>query len=81
MFFSQLFEKQLGRQRAMLDAFVVRPFTRMFVSSLMNQAEQMRVIDGAKAPGKRRKGVAFFVRHFPVSYPLRFELSRDPANI
>ena len=25
MFFSQLFEKQLGRQRAMLDAFVVRP--------------------------------------------------------
>ena len=26
MFFSQLFEKQLGRQRAMLDAFVVSPF-------------------------------------------------------
>ena len=25
MFFSQLFEKQLGRQRAMLDAFVVSP--------------------------------------------------------
>jgi hypothetical protein len=26
----------------------------------------MRIIDGAKA-SKRRKGVAFFVRHFPVS--------------
>jgi len=29
MFFSQLFEKQLGRQRAMLDAFVVScPFPK-----------------------------------------------------
>jgi hypothetical protein len=26
MFFSQLFEKQLSRQRAMLDSFVVSPF-------------------------------------------------------
>jgi hypothetical protein len=31
-----------------------------------SQGEQMRIIDGAKA-SKRRKGVAFFVRHFPVS--------------
>ena len=29
MFFSQLFEKQLGRQRAMLDAFVVSPQYRV----------------------------------------------------
>jgi len=35
MFFSQLFEKQLGRQRAMLDAFVVSPL--LPVQSLANE--------------------------------------------
>jgi hypothetical protein len=77
MFFSQLFDKQLGRQRAMLDSFVVRPFTKAVESSLINQVEQMRVIDGAKAQGKRRKGVPFFVRHFPVSSVIQY---RSPAD-
>lgn len=40
----------------------------LFRLGVDNQAEQIRVIDGAKAPGKRRKGVAFFVRHFPVRW-------------
>jgi hypothetical protein len=33
----------------------------------VSQNEQIRVIDGAKTSIKRRKGVAFFVKHVPVS--------------
>jgi hypothetical protein len=42
----------------------------------------MRTIDGAKVAGKRRKGVAFFVRHFPVScYNLGLSHEADEADI
>ncbi|WWC85953.1 uncharacterized protein L201_000823 [Kwoniella dendrophila CBS 6074] len=51
IFFAQLFDKQLGRQRQMLDYFV---------------NEQIRVIEASKLTVKKRKGVAFFVKHFPV---------------
>jgi hypothetical protein len=30
------------------------------------QNEQVKVIDAARMSVKRRKGVAFFVKHFPV---------------
>ncbi|ORY34282.1 exocyst complex component Sec3-domain-containing protein [Naematelia encephala] len=51
LFFSQLFDRQLSRQRAVLDAFV---------------NEQIRVIESARATAKKRRGVLFFVRHFPI---------------
>ncbi|WVQ80381.1 hypothetical protein IAT38_002486 [Cryptococcus sp. DSM 104549] len=51
MFFGQLFDKQLLKQRAMLDMFV---------------NEQIRTIEASKMTIRKRKGVAFFVRHFPV---------------
>jgi hypothetical protein len=42
----------------------------------------MRTIDGAKVAGKRRKGVAFFVRHFPVSCRLHdIPQAADEADI
>lgn len=31
------------------------------------QNEQVKVIDAARMSVKRRKGVAFFIKHFPVS--------------
>nr|XP_019014642.1 exocyst protein [Kwoniella pini CBS 10737]OCF53423.1 exocyst protein [Kwoniella pini CBS 10737] len=51
IFFSQLFDKQLARQRQMLDYFV---------------NDQIRVIEASKQTIKKRKGVAFFVKHFPI---------------
>ncbi|WWC58251.1 uncharacterized protein I303_100789 [Kwoniella dejecticola CBS 10117] len=51
IFFSQLFDKQLARQRQMLDYFI---------------NEQIRVIEASKQTIKKRKGVAFFVKHFPI---------------
>ncbi|WWC99370.1 hypothetical protein V866_006271 [Kwoniella sp. B9012] len=51
IFFTQLFDKQLAKQRQMLDYFI---------------NEQVRVIEASKITIKKRKGVAFFVKHFPV---------------
>lgn len=51
LFLVQLFEKQLGRQRQIFDSFI---------------KEQIRTIDGAKNTIKKRRGVFYFVRHFPV---------------
>nr|XP_019048902.1 exocyst protein [Kwoniella bestiolae CBS 10118]OCF27832.1 exocyst protein [Kwoniella bestiolae CBS 10118] len=51
IFFTQLFDKQIARQRQMLDYFV---------------NEQIRVIEASKQTIKKRKGVAFFVKHFPI---------------
>ncbi|RXK38676.1 hypothetical protein M231_03986 [Tremella mesenterica] len=52
IFFSQLFSRQLSRQRAALDAFV---------------NEQIRTIESAaKITVKKRRGVSSFVKHLPV---------------
>ncbi|BEJ16672.1 hypothetical protein CspHIS471_0600730 [Cutaneotrichosporon sp. HIS471] len=51
MFVQQLFDKQLGRQRKAFDAFV---------------NDQVKNIDGAKTTVRKRRGVFYFVRHFPV---------------
>ncbi|KAK8845463.1 hypothetical protein IAR55_006176 [Kwoniella newhampshirensis] len=51
IFFAQMFDKQLARQRQILDIFV---------------NEQIRVIESSKTTTRKRKGVAFFVKHFPI---------------
>ncbi|WVQ76259.1 hypothetical protein IAR50_005924 [Cryptococcus sp. DSM 104548] len=53
MFFTSLFEKQLVKQRMILDAFL---------------NEQIRTIVASKQTltVKKRKGVTFFIKHFPV---------------
>ncbi|ODN76094.1 hypothetical protein L202_06031 [Cryptococcus amylolentus CBS 6039] len=53
MFFTSLFEKQLVKQRMMLDAFT---------------NDQIRAIVASKQTltVKKRKGVTFFIKHFPV---------------
>ncbi|KAL7418847.1 hypothetical protein Q5752_006531 [Cryptotrichosporon argae] len=51
MFFLQLFQKSLGRQRQAFDTFI---------------NDQLRTIDTARAQIRRRRAVAPFVRHFHV---------------
>ncbi|WWD22409.1 hypothetical protein CI109_106900 [Kwoniella shandongensis] len=51
IFFAQMFDKQLARQRQILDMFV---------------NEQIRTIESSKITMRKRKGVAFFVKHFPI---------------
>jgi hypothetical protein len=74
IFFTTLFDKLLGRQNQIFDAFVVGVWplssgrvlrSRSGADDMQN--EQIRVIEAAKVTVKKRKGVAFFVRHFPVS--------------
>jgi hypothetical protein len=43
------------------------------------QNEQVKVIDAARVSVKRRKGVAFFVKHFPVSRTESGSGSSDPT--
>ena len=53
IFFAQLFDRQLARQRAAVEAFAV---------------DQIKVIDNGRNTVKRRRAVAFFVKHFPVRH-------------
>ena len=53
IFFAQLFDRQLARQRAAVEAFAV---------------DQIKVIDNGRNTVKRRRAVAFFVKHFPVCH-------------
>jgi hypothetical protein len=67
IFFTQLFERQLGRHRVALEAFAVGRVGHILGFLLTGQKEQVRTIESAKNINKKRRGVAFFVRHFPVS--------------
>ncbi|WVO23559.1 uncharacterized protein IAS62_004914 [Cryptococcus decagattii] len=51
IFFAQLFDKQLLKQRLVMDMFVNK---------------QVKSIEAAKTIIRRRKGIAFFVKHFPI---------------
>lgn len=51
IFFAQLFDKQLLKQRLIMDMFVNK---------------QIKLIEASKTVIKRRKGIIFFVKHFPV---------------
>ncbi|GMK58498.1 hypothetical protein CspeluHIS016_0505300 [Cutaneotrichosporon spelunceum] len=63
LFVQQLFDKQLGRQRKAFDAFV---------------NDQVKNIDGAKTTVRKRRGVFYFVRHFPV-FVERIECQLDSS--
>ena len=52
IFFAQLFDRQSARQRAALDLFV---------------NDQIKAIEMVRTTARKRRGVAFFVRHFPVN--------------
>ncbi|OWZ79276.1 exocyst protein [Cryptococcus neoformans Bt85] len=51
IFFTQLFDKQLLKQRLIMDMFINK---------------QIKSIEASKTIIKRRKGITFFVKHFPV---------------
>ncbi|WVF66184.1 hypothetical protein IAT40_000924 [Kwoniella sp. CBS 6097] len=66
IFFNQLFERQLARQRQLLDMFI---------------SEQIRTIEASKLTIKKRKGVAFFIRHFPIFVEkMEAQLEAEPTD-
>ncbi|WVQ93808.1 hypothetical protein IAU59_000886 [Kwoniella sp. CBS 9459] len=66
IFFNQLFDRQLARQRQLLDLFV---------------NEQIRTIEASKLTIKKRKGVAFFIRHFPIFVEkMEAQLEAEPTD-
>ncbi|OCF36139.1 exocyst protein [Kwoniella heveanensis CBS 569] len=66
IFFNQLFERQLARQRQLLDMFI---------------NDQIRTIEAAKLTIKKRKGVAFFIRHFPIFVEkMEAQLEAEPTD-
>lgn len=64
MFLLHLFDKQLGRQRQAFDSFI---------------NEQVKNIDAARSTIKKRRGVFYFVRHFPA-FVERIECQLDGGS-
>lgn len=76
MFLTQLFDKQLGRQRQVFDSFIV---SRRLRTQLTLQNEQVKTIDAARSTVKKRRGVFYFVQHFP-SFVERIECQLDDTS-
>lgn len=75
MFLTQLFDKQLGRQRQTFDTFIVSGR----IGRANGENEQVKNIDGARSTIKKRRGVFYFVRHFPA-FVERIECQLDDAD-
>jgi len=77
LFLTQLFDKQLGRHRQAFDHFIVRLLLKSL--KLTFQGDQIKTIDGAKNNIRKRRGVFYFVRHFPL-FVERIECQLDGAD-
>jgi hypothetical protein len=88
-FMVRLFQKQLQRLTVSLDQFIVRrvflPLPAFSLRQLtcpvayLLQASQVKSIEGTKITIKKRKGVAPFVKHFPVRPSSLFLLRHLPS--
>jgi exocyst complex component 1 len=70
-FLASILQRQLQRLQALLDRYIVcagSDLTRNDVELLtaLEQADQIKTIEATKLTVKKRTGVAYFIKHFPV---------------
>ncbi len=70
LFLQKLLQKQTQRLSAVFNRLVVRScchFSHFQCELIGDQDDQIKAVEQTKLTTKKRKGIAYFIRYFPVS--------------